>query len=261
MGHRKFWAEDTDTHGRWGEYRHARAAERGTRVDRGPDPDDRSPRAELPSGGYQRPDVEGRRAYSPGERGARAMTGQRGLPEGAAEEIAAPFDEERILDRVDRDHRGRGPRGWRRPDARIEEEVNERLTDDPHLDASAIEVGVQDGEVTLLGTVESRSARRRAEDTAEQVRGVSYVQNNLRARDPFYHAADREAPPETLTGHEAAPPTGAGSDASAVSATGTTGMTAGTGATGTGGDSLLGAEETRGRRYAKAPVDEGAPGG
>ena len=38
-------------------------------------------------------------------------------------------------------------------------------------------------------------------------------------------------------------------------------LTAGTGATGTGGDSLLGAEETRGRRYAKAPVDEGAPGG
>jgi hypothetical protein len=81
MGHRKFWAEDTDTHGRWGEYRHARAAERGTRVDRGPDPDDRSPRAELPSGGYQRPDVEGRRAYSPGERGARSMrAGSAGCP-------------------------------------------------------------------------------------------------------------------------------------------------------------------------------------
>jgi hypothetical protein len=242
MGRRKFWAEDTDAHGSWGEYRHARAAERGTRVNRGPDPDDRGLRAELPSGGYQRPHLEGRRAYSPGEWGASAMTGQRGLPEGAADEIVAPFDEDAILDRVDRDHRGRGPKGWRRPDARIEEEINERLTDDPRLDATDIEVGVQDGEVTLAGTVDSRDARWLAEDIAERVRGVSHIRNDLRVQRAIL-------------------PTGAGREASPVSASGPTGMAAGTGTMGTGTDSLLGSEETRGRRYAKAPVDEGAPGG
>jgi BON domain len=79
-------------------------------------------------------------------------------------------------------HRGRGPRGYRRSDQRIEEEVNDRLTDDPLLDASEIQVHVHDSEVTLTGNVDSRDARRRAEDLAEQVSGVTYVMNNLRVR-------------------------------------------------------------------------------
>jgi hypothetical protein len=37
------------------------------------------------------------------------------------------------------------------------------------------------GEVTLTGTVESRYAKRLAEDLAESVSGVTHVQNNLRA--------------------------------------------------------------------------------
>lgn len=80
------------------------------------------------------------------------------------------------------DHRGRGPKGYKRSDARIEEDINDRLTDDRHLDASEIQVHVQNGEVTLTGTVESRADRRRAEDIAESVSGVSYVMNNLRVR-------------------------------------------------------------------------------
>jgi hypothetical protein len=80
-------------------------------------------------------------------------------------------------------HRGRGPRGYRRSDERIREDVNDRLADDPRLDASEIEVRVENGEVTLDGTVDSREARRRAEDLADSVSGVSYVQNNLRARE------------------------------------------------------------------------------
>ena len=43
---------------------------------------------------------------------------------------------------------------------------------------------VSGGEVTLTGTVDSRDARRRAEDIAEAVSGVSYVMNNLRVRQP-----------------------------------------------------------------------------
>ena len=79
-------------------------------------------------------------------------------------------------------HRGRGPKGYQRSDTRIEEDVNERLTDDPRLDASEIQVHVSKSEVTLTGNVESREARRRAEDIAEGVSGVSYVMNNLRVR-------------------------------------------------------------------------------
>jgi hypothetical protein len=81
------------------------------------------------------------------------------------------------------DHRGRGPKGYRRSDQRVHDDVNDRLMDDPHLDASEIEVSVKDGEVTLSGAVFRREDKRRAEDLAERVSGVTHVQNNLRPRD------------------------------------------------------------------------------
>ena len=80
------------------------------------------------------------------------------------------------------EHRGRGPKGYQRSDARIAEDLNDRLTDDPYLDASDIEVRVQDGEVTLSGEVARREDKRRAEDLADNISGVGHVQNNLRVR-------------------------------------------------------------------------------
>jgi hypothetical protein len=77
-------------------------------------------------------------------------------------------------------HRGRGPKGYQRSDERIREDVNDRLTDDPHIDASEIEVTVSNREVTLSGTVNSRFEKRHAEDLAETISGVTHVQNNLR---------------------------------------------------------------------------------
>jgi len=77
-------------------------------------------------------------------------------------------------------HRGRGPKGYRRPDARIAEEVCERLTEDHHVDASAIDVVVEDGVVHLRGTVADRPQKRRAERVAERARGVVDVMNELR---------------------------------------------------------------------------------
>jgi hypothetical protein len=77
-------------------------------------------------------------------------------------------------------HSGRGPKGWQRSDDRIREDVNERLTDHPHIDASDIEVQVQNGEVTLSGTVDDRQAKRLAEDIADSVSGVREVHNQIR---------------------------------------------------------------------------------
>jgi CBS domain-containing protein len=77
-------------------------------------------------------------------------------------------------------HRGRGPKNLARADERIREDVCEWLLENPHVDASDIEVRVESGEVTLIGTVEDREAKRRAEDLAEGVLGVRHVQNNLR---------------------------------------------------------------------------------
>jgi osmotically-inducible protein OsmY len=80
------------------------------------------------------------------------------------------------------EHRGRGPKGYKRSDSRIEEDVNDRLTDDPYLDASDVQVSVKDSEVTLSGTIRRREDKRRAEDLAELVSGVTHVQNNLRVK-------------------------------------------------------------------------------
>jgi osmotically-inducible protein OsmY len=84
--------------------------------------------------------------------------------------------------RDEANHRGRGPKGYRRSDERIKEDVCDRLAGDRYVDASDIEVAVQGGEVTLSGSVDDRQARRRAEDLAQQVSGVSYVQISLRVK-------------------------------------------------------------------------------
>ena len=79
-----------------------------------------------------------------------------------------------------RGFQGMGPKGYQRPDERIDEEAHERLTDDPWLDASNVSVSVSGGEVTLSGTVENREAKHRAERLVEEISGVRHVQNNLR---------------------------------------------------------------------------------
>jgi len=75
---------------------------------------------------------------------------------------------------------GRGPKGYKRSDDRIRDEICDRMTEDPMLDASEIEVEVIDGEVTLSGSVMSRDQKRRAEDVAEYISGVRDVTSRLR---------------------------------------------------------------------------------
>ncbi len=77
-------------------------------------------------------------------------------------------------------YRGRGPKGYRRSDERIREDVCECLTEDDFIDATNIEVQVKDGEVTLSGTVNSRDEKRRTEDVLDALPGVRDVNNMLR---------------------------------------------------------------------------------
>ncbi|HEV2563521.1 MAG TPA: BON domain-containing protein [Microvirga sp.] len=119
-------------------------------------------------------------------RGSRDYNEDRGFLDRAGDEVRSWFSDDDAERRRDRDmreagqHRGRGPKGYQRSDARILEDVNDRLTEDPHIDASEIEVRVEGREVTLTGTVNSRFEKRHAEDLAESVSGVTHVQNNLR---------------------------------------------------------------------------------
>jgi osmotically-inducible protein OsmY len=79
-------------------------------------------------------------------------------------------------------YKGVGPRGWRRQDERIYDDVAERLARDQSVEASDVEVTVTEGEVILQGSVDTRAQRRRAEDLAWAVDGVRDVQNRLRVR-------------------------------------------------------------------------------
>jgi hypothetical protein len=102
---------------------------------------------------------------------------------------------------------GRGPKGYVRSDARIREDLCDRLCDHEWVDASDIEVNVKDGEITLTGVVADRLSKRTIEDLADSVSGVKDVQNQLRVRrdEPAREASQpaRESPePATPRGEK-----------------------------------------------------------
>ena len=78
-------------------------------------------------------------------------------------------------------HRGRGPKGYVRSDERIHEDIVERLTDDHEIDASDVSVQVQDGEVTLTGTVHDRHMKFLIEERVAACGGVKDIHNRLRS--------------------------------------------------------------------------------
>lgn len=74
---------------------------------------------------------------------------------------------------------GVGPRGYQRSDDRICEDICDRLAQHGQIDASDVDVDVNNGEVTLKGNVDNRRMKRMAEDVAETVSGVRDVHNQL----------------------------------------------------------------------------------
>lgn len=78
--------------------------------------------------------------------------------------------------------RGKGPAA-QHTDDQIKAVIEAALTDDPWLDASGVQVSVQQSIVTLTGTVPSREAKRRAEALADRVAGVRDVRNTLAIAD------------------------------------------------------------------------------
>ena len=126
------------------------------------------------SGGYG----HGSRSYDEGRYGSQSDYGsESGYNQSGGRSQGGQFGAQE-----QRNFRGRGPKGYTRSDQRIEEDVNERLSDDYYLDASNIEVSVQGGTVTLSGEVDDRESKRRAEDIAEFCSGVQQVQNNIKVQ-------------------------------------------------------------------------------
>jgi osmotically-inducible protein OsmY len=103
----------------------------------------------------------------------------------AKDEVSSWFgdddnDRNRRQRNVSGPHRGKGPKGYTRSAERIRDDINDRLADDPFVDASDIEVEINGNEVILKGNVQSREDKRRAEDIVEAISGVSHVENRLR---------------------------------------------------------------------------------
>ncbi len=77
---------------------------------------------------------------------------------------------------------GLGPSGYDSAGDPVGQEIYSRLTQHGQLDASNIEIVIDDGEVLLEGTVDSEETKRLAEEAVETVTGVDRVQNLLRVQ-------------------------------------------------------------------------------
>jgi hypothetical protein len=89
---------------------------------------------------------------------------------------------ERAGDWIQRKIAGKPPKGYRRSDDRIREDVCDLIMRRSDIDASEVEVTVSNAEVTLAGTVHDRAHKRRLEDIAEDVLGVDDVHNHIRVQ-------------------------------------------------------------------------------
>lgn len=105
----------------------------------------------------------------------------------ASDEVSSWFGDDdaerrRRMDKMQGPHSGKGPKGYTRTDERLKDDINERLYHDSHIDASDVDVSIENGEATLTGTVESKMAKRRIEDIVESIPGVRDVENRLKVK-------------------------------------------------------------------------------
>ncbi|MGZ3497738.1 MAG: BON domain-containing protein [Vulcanimicrobiaceae bacterium] len=96
-------------------------------------------------------------------------------------------------------------------DAQLHADIVEELISDPSLDASRIAVAVNDGIVTLTGTVPSYWQKIEAERAIKRVTGVKAVANDLTVELPSEHMRDdtdiARAAAEVLSWHSDLPKT------------------------------------------------------
>jgi hypothetical protein len=77
---------------------------------------------------------------------------------------------------------GKGPKGYKRSDERIREDVCDQLSQNDDVDPSELEVSVSGGEVTLTGTVPERRMKYMVEQIVDRVSGVNEIHNQLRVK-------------------------------------------------------------------------------
>lgn len=129
-----------------------------------------------------RRDMRHRHFGTPVDRGGRM---------GPSEGFARASDRD-LEDRARPDHGphwGKGPKGYVRSDVRTYEDVCEAIAYEGQVDASDVDVKVDNSIVTLTGTVAGRHDKRALERLVERVRGVQEVHNELRLARNVYRDA------------------------------------------------------------------------
>jgi BON domain len=92
-----------------------------------------------------------------------------------------PLDSEVSADRHYDNSLVTEPKNLRKSDNVIYEEICELFMQTPKIDATEVDVSVQDGDVTLKGFVDNSAVKALAETLSQQIPGVHGVFNKLKA--------------------------------------------------------------------------------
>ena len=165
----------------------------------------REDRSSFGSSGYGQQHSEGRGASTGtgyyGQRMDRPSERNYGVGYGGYGEEHGHDDDRGLLERAGdwlQRKLGNAPKGYRRSDERIREDVCDLIMRRGDIDASDVTVEVHEAEVTFTGTVRDRHSKRRLEDLADDVLGVNEVHNQVKVR--------RENEGATLTSSSASAP-------------------------------------------------------
>src|SRR5579864_9258511 len=92
-----------------------------------------------------------------------------------------------------------------RPDAQVASDVQNKINGDSNIPDKQLNINVNNGVITLTGTVASDAARNAAANDAAQVEGVKTVVNNLEVA-PSSASADQNAQPQNQSNFNPPPP-------------------------------------------------------
>lgn len=141
--------------------------------------------------GMQNPGVYGGRGFEGGQQGGQYGQSQYGQGQsvqyGQGQGQFGPYGQNAFSQQQQQMQQmqrriARGPKGYKRSDERIKEDVCDQLAHCDDLDPSEIEVSVTNADVTLSGTIPERHMKYMAEQIAERVSGVNEIHNQMRVK-------------------------------------------------------------------------------
>lgn len=120
------------------------------------------------------------RIYGERPHGVGGFESNYGTARGEPRRVDTPAHENAGESPVRESHRGKGPKGYARSDARVRELICEALAQHPRIDASDVEVNVAGGEVSLSGSVVDRWTKFAIEELAERYVQADRIHNSVK---------------------------------------------------------------------------------